>query len=243
MSLYFGQYGQDSVIDSFFQEIGQSTGTFLDVGASDGIRFSNSYFLEVNRGWKGICVEAHPDYFELLKKNRQTSINYGVAVGNKDGADVDIRLNYRASLTSLDLSLDEAFSHNYQSYYAPREISEVNGFRNGIQKVKMRTIDSIIEENIETIPSFDVIMIDIDGSEKFALSGFNLGKWKPRVLLIEHSVVGHNFVNAFANAFGYKNCITLGSDNFYVQNDHDLEIIKKIVPSKNLANIKHPAEM
>lgn len=37
----------------------------MDIGAHDGIRFSNSYAFSV-LGWKGICVEAHPDYYKYV---------------------------------------------------------------------------------------------------------------------------------------------------------------------------------
>lgn len=45
-------------------------GTFIEVGASDGIRKSNCYFLE-NLGWNGLAVEANPIYFDNLATNRK----------------------------------------------------------------------------------------------------------------------------------------------------------------------------
>lgn len=242
MTVYYGQYGQDSVIDSFFQQIGQESGFFVDVGASDGIRFSNSCFLAKERNWQGICVEAHPDYFELLKRNRPESINYGCAVGSSDVGEVDIRLNYRASLTTLDFDLDKKFAKDYEGYYASRDITDVNGFRNGVAQVPVRTIDGILDENRQFFQNgIDVVFIDIDGSEKYALDNFSLKKWSPRILLLEHTVMGHNFVDNFAAESGYIKCKTLGSDNFYVLNKKDLELLDNIVPSNKLRNIQHPA--
>ena len=40
-------------------------------GAHDGISISNTYLLERKYGWTGICVEANPDSFEQLKRNRR----------------------------------------------------------------------------------------------------------------------------------------------------------------------------
>ena len=56
---YYGQYGQDSIIKQFFNLKGIDQGTFVDIGASEGKRFSNTLLLE-NSGWHGVCVEAHP---------------------------------------------------------------------------------------------------------------------------------------------------------------------------------------
>lgn len=67
---YFGQNGEDFLVWSLFS--GDEPGFFVDVGSFDGIHLSNSYSFEL-AGWDGICVEAHPEYFPHLKKNRPKS--------------------------------------------------------------------------------------------------------------------------------------------------------------------------
>ena len=42
---------------------------FLDIGAHDGIELSNTYLLEQQFAWQGICVEANLEIYELLIKN------------------------------------------------------------------------------------------------------------------------------------------------------------------------------
>jgi FkbM family methyltransferase len=42
----------------------------LDIGVGDGVDLSNTYILENRYGWRGICIEANPDAFEILRKNR-----------------------------------------------------------------------------------------------------------------------------------------------------------------------------
>ena len=61
------QAGQDLwVFGEVFNE--QRNGFFLDVGAHDGVAISNTYILENRYDWRGICIEANPDTFEVLKK-------------------------------------------------------------------------------------------------------------------------------------------------------------------------------
>lgn len=43
---------------------------YVECGAVDGIRNSTCYTLEKYLNWKGICVEANPNNFDKLKKNR-----------------------------------------------------------------------------------------------------------------------------------------------------------------------------
>lgn len=66
------QAGQDFwVYSEVFNEM--RGGYFVDIGAHDGLTFSNSYLLEKRYGWSGMCVEANPQTFKLLKLNRTVS--------------------------------------------------------------------------------------------------------------------------------------------------------------------------
>ena len=49
---------------------GKREGTFLDVGAHDGVEHSNTLVLERDFGWRGICVEPNGATFERLRNNR-----------------------------------------------------------------------------------------------------------------------------------------------------------------------------
>ena len=222
MEKYYSQHGQDSIIKQFFEAKGIKKGTFVDVGASDGKRFSNTLLLE-NSGWGGICVEAHPSYYDLLKENRPNSICYSAAAGGKDKTKTPISLNYRASLTTLDLSLENEYQTHYSEYYGDRNKKEINGFLNGIHEVEMRTIDSLIQENIKSFPKINVLCIDIDGSEKYAFEGLTLDLWNPDILVLEHSVIGNTPVDLYASKSGYVVGRRVGSDTIYLKGNSSAE--------------------
>ncbi|MDR2406522.1 MAG: FkbM family methyltransferase [Bacteroidales bacterium] len=73
MKRYF-QYYQDFLIDFLFKK--KRNGIFLDIGANDGISFSNTYRFEKFRNWTGICIEPHPEIFEKLKRYTQLLISH-----------------------------------------------------------------------------------------------------------------------------------------------------------------------
>lgn len=58
------QLGQDIHVLNLFNK--KRNGYFLDIGAFDGVSYSNTYLLEKEYGWKGICVEPLPDQYEKL---------------------------------------------------------------------------------------------------------------------------------------------------------------------------------
>jgi hypothetical protein len=63
------QIGQDHYYYEHFYKPGMK-GTFLDIGASDGISMSNTHMFEKELGWDGICIEPSRLAFEKLVKNR-----------------------------------------------------------------------------------------------------------------------------------------------------------------------------
>ena len=79
---YYSQAAQDVWVAKKFEY--KKNGYFLDVGAYDGIQISNTYFLEKELGWSGICIEANPSVFNSLALNRK-SLNLNVAVSNYQG--------------------------------------------------------------------------------------------------------------------------------------------------------------
>lgn len=78
---FYSQYQQDQFLwESFFSD--KKNGFFVEVGADDGLRHSNSAFFEKHLDWKGICVEPRPSIFEKLCANRDCFCE-NVAISNE----------------------------------------------------------------------------------------------------------------------------------------------------------------
>ena len=80
--MYYSQSNQDKWVVEFFKF--KKNGYFIELGAYDGIQTSNTYYMEKNLEWKGICVEANPRVYQSLIKNR-TSKNINVALNEYVG--------------------------------------------------------------------------------------------------------------------------------------------------------------
>ncbi len=61
----YSQLNDDQIIERFF---GSRTGRFLDIGANNGITFSNTRRL-FDMGWTGVLVEPDPCAFAALLRN------------------------------------------------------------------------------------------------------------------------------------------------------------------------------
>ena len=108
----FGQKAEDFIVNLIFRN---NKGTFIDVGANDGIKYSNSFAFS-KLGWKGICIEAHPDYYKICCENRDNEFTkiLNVACGKEDSSNVTLYANFRGSLSTLNPNLDSFYKENYK---------------------------------------------------------------------------------------------------------------------------------
>jgi FkbM family methyltransferase len=94
---YVSQAGQDKWVCEFFKF--KKEGYFLDVGAYDGVDLSNTYVLEKDLNWKGICCEANSFVFKKLIFNRSCEC-LQVAVSDYDGTGYFVNNEMYSYLTS-----------------------------------------------------------------------------------------------------------------------------------------------
>ncbi|KAJ1465887.1 hypothetical protein T484DRAFT_1577559, partial [Baffinella frigidus] len=50
---------------------GNNNMSFIEIGALDGVKFSNSFFFEKDLGWKGVLIEGETKNFASLESNRK----------------------------------------------------------------------------------------------------------------------------------------------------------------------------
>ena len=60
------------------------SGFFVEFGAADGYKASNTYLLEKNFNWKGILVEPAKYFHPLLNKNRTVTIDHRCVAENSN---------------------------------------------------------------------------------------------------------------------------------------------------------------
>jgi len=190
--MYNSQIGQDKFIDEYFDK--KEGLTFLDIGAHDGVSISNTFFLEKERKWKGICVEAQPSEFQKLKSNRNcTCVN--VAVSDYNGETDFIFVEGYANMLS-GISDDYNLSHMQR---IRNEVSTYGGAINTI-KVPVRTLQSILDEH--NTHEIDFCSIDTEGSEFNIIKSIDFDKTEIKVFIIENNY-GEKNIEEFLVEKGY----------------------------------------
>lgn len=123
----YSQYGEDGITEAIFERIGVANRWCLEVGASDGILFSNSrQFVEA--GWNAILIESEALAYERLVANCKAFPNARTVFGTI-GVDftLDEILERHAAPKDIDLMIIDIDGQDYHVWnamlkYSPRVI-------------------------------------------------------------------------------------------------------------------------
>lgn len=142
-------------------------GTFVEVGAFDGMTYSNTWGLAEN--WKGLYIEAHPDFArQCIKIHRHHPKIFveASACGSFEGR-VDLTVYGECSTTTLD--------HWAREWGMDDSTPKIN-----VPQYKLETLLFMYK-----IDRFDLLVIDVEGAEQKVLEGFNIHAHKPKMVIIE----------------------------------------------------------
>jgi FkbM family methyltransferase len=179
--------------DEFFA--GAGGGYFVEVGANDPTFNSQTWHLE-RAGWTGILVEPQHDLAETLRRSRKAQV-YAIACSSPALAGGTARIQLAGPYSTLERNLAVAGMHAEASLEVP-----------------VRTLDDVLVEALAPIP-IDFLSIDVEGHEPEVLAGFDLARWRPRLILIEDHVVSLAAHRLLTRA-GYRLVRRTGLNGWYV---------------------------
>lgn len=199
-------HGQDAMVLSLLE--GMRDGFFLDSGASDGLTGSNSWRLETEYGWSGICVEPNPAFFAALVANRGC-LCVNCCLYTHDG-----RVDF----------VEAGVLGGIASHHDPCLVAQAR--RSGILATDAagealvverpaRTVRSILDEH-EAPRTIDYWSLDTEGSELAILESFPFDRYDVRIITVEHNFFPvREEIRAFLEARGYRRIAPLHVDDCY----------------------------
>jgi FkbM family methyltransferase len=81
---FYSQQDEDKYIIQYILKDKINDGVFLELGACDGLLYSNTKMLEDHFGFKGILIEPLPNYYKELEKNRSNTETYNYVISNSE---------------------------------------------------------------------------------------------------------------------------------------------------------------
>jgi len=166
----FAQNGEDVFLLSQYADPSYA-GFFVDVGAHDPIRFSNTALLS-KRGWRGINIDPVPHVIRRFRKVRPRDINLELAISDRSG-EQELMLYREPAFNGLRgwgwSASDRADS--------PESIGSI--------KVRTARLDEVLGEHCPANQVIDVLSVDCEGHDEVVLASNDWNRFRPWFVLVE----------------------------------------------------------
>ena len=167
------QSNEDRVLVEIFKDM--CKGTYVELGALDGIRYSNTYVFHQDLEWQGILVELSPANYVNLKANRK----HELAVVNAGICDTEKTVHFMQVQEGAVNGIWEFAAQSFREYWWGGMSPEKDGVPIACLPL------SYVLGNV-SIPFFaDFFSLDVEGAELQVLNSVDFNKSAFGVLVIE----------------------------------------------------------
>ena len=174
--MYYSQHGEDKYLnDIIFRNY--KNGVYIEMGALDGVLYSNTKFFEDSLGWKGILIEPNPYQFNNLLLNRPNNKLYNYLISNSyDQKKYKMFKTIHAAVSGVVDTLPE---NHYKKFFNNEENEMLEQEEIYIKPVKLS--DVVKDSGYNKI---DLLCLDVEGHEEEVLKSYDF-KVKINVIMIE----------------------------------------------------------
>lgn len=200
---HLSQAGQDRFVETRLAPE-DGPGFFLDIGAGDGLRHSNTVLFETRYGWSGLLVEATEPLARSAGANRLAPCVCAVLGGRRREADfLEVTDGYWAMSGIVDAYPDDLLEA-LRKHPAHRET---------VTRRQVTPISDLLADAGITV--IDYLSIDIEGAEPDLLLGFPFDRVPVRAWSIENSA-RTNDISLLMASHGYEMVEFIGFDEIYL---------------------------
>jgi len=178
-------------------------GFYVDVGANDPVRDSNSWFFDRCLGWDGICIEPNPQLAEKIRSVRSCRVVEKCISDSKGHLTFAVPLTLRHQLAFVEEDNDMHIMQKMEGTSYNRTVTECD------------TLQSLFDKY--DVHKVDYMDFDIEGYELKALSGINFSAVEVDFISIENSFHNKMYEEPFIKA-GYSKIGITAFDDIWKRN-------------------------
>lgn len=211
--LNYSQNDEQERIVKYFG--GSKNGTFIDIGANDGVTLSNTYALARHYGWTGLLIEASPKAYDKLLANYQEEIFkdrevdlVNVAVGHYDSEKPVPFYEGGSHLGKGDVGLLSTLKEEELKRWKGQEEFD-------LITVPMESISTILSRS--RFQKFDLLSIDIEGMELEVLPTIPFVKMGVKMALVEWNGKNQLQYDKIMRSSGFRLIHKNGENLIYVK--------------------------
>jgi Methyltransferase FkbM domain len=194
---------------------------FFEMGALNGVTYSNTYFFNRVLHWRGLLVELSPLSFELLKNNRRKELAVVHAAVFYDHDDQHTALHFYEGRNGAVNGIWEFSSESFREQWWP-----------GVQlkdttPVNCRSLKEIMAKELPKTDGgnyFDFGSLDCEGCEWTALQSIDWQRTAFGIFLVEandHNPRKNLAIRTFLQSKGYSYKFIVERSDWFVHSDFD----------------------
>jgi FkbM family methyltransferase len=165
--MYYSQCEEDKFLnDNFFKN--KKNGRYIELGALDGVLYSNTKFYEDEHNWSGILIEPHPLKFIDLQKNRSNNfLSNNLISCNTTPLTFRYFENNCSAVSGVENTLSK---HHFDTYFESN-----NEWMKSQPQAKINIIPITLSKVIKdsNIKHFDFLSLDVEGHELEVLQSWD----------------------------------------------------------------------
>jgi FkbM family methyltransferase len=159
----------------------EKPGFFVEAGANNGLRQSNSLYFEKYCGWRGLLIEPIPELAEECRRNRPRALVENCALVSCDYPHERIEMRYCNLMSLVKGGMksegdEEAHLNSGRRFLTDGE--EVYTIA-----VPAKTLSAVLDTH--RVAHVDVLFLDVEGYEANVLGGLDFARHRPDRMLIE----------------------------------------------------------
>jgi len=199
----YAQHEEDKLIELLLP---QGVSSFIDIGANDGVLFSNSYKF-AKKGASGLCVEPSRNSFRKLKLNHLFHPKVKC-------------IQSAVSNTNSHIFLNEDGYESTLSYVSKSK-------KNNAYSVKCQTFDKILEKYPQFL-EVDLLTVDVEGHEREVFDALTNNKFKAKVIILESDKTQTEELLKINSLKNYKPEYFNGVNTVLIHKDDRLNKLKEL---------------
>ena len=154
-------------------------GFFIEAGANNGVKFSNTLLFERFHNWRGLLIEPIPDLADQCRKSRPKCIVENCALVAADSAQREVVMRY-ANMMSIVKGAMQSEAGDLDHIKKGCAMQQIESYE---ITVPARPLSEVLDRH--GVTKVDFFSLDVEGYELEALKGLDFARHAPRFLLVE----------------------------------------------------------
>ena len=166
---FYSQQGEDLFIYLNYINQRRDDGVFIEMGACDGVRYSNTLFFQEQFGFTGVLIEPVREMYDLLVQNRRGCKCYNNVISS-DNESKSVIISRNGPVSGIKSNMSQSFLENWH--------------KNSIERIiESRKLCDVLNEN--KITYVDFFSLDVEGGELDVLKSIQWDKVSFYIICIE----------------------------------------------------------